>query len=234
MSFSKRELMSTVAANLGDPAKLEETDVEAHIDRAVIYYSKVSPNVKVADLAGTGSTYDFAYPSGYQDGFSQILSIEYPLGEQIPVYLSQTEWIQYQDTAGIKIRFIETPAAGETARVTYTAVHTLGTDDDSTTTIIDADEPAIIYLATAFSALELASEGARQAKGSQLDMPFLPGPVSDYLLIYNKYMSRFFEHMDMPADGSKPPAWSQGNLKYLPSWDGGPVIREERSPVPGG
>jgi len=231
-SFTKADVRTQVVGNLGDPAKLTEQDIDQHIDEAVLAYSQLSPNVKAYDYTGDGSTYDFTFPSDFVDGFSSLLSIEAPQGEQFPVYLTQTDWIFYRSTTALKLRLLSIPATSVVVRITYTANHIVDSDDSSLSTVPSTDIHAIVYLATSRAALELAGEAVRQAKGGNSDIPFLPGPATDYRFLAQDYLRLYNEFMDVPLDGSKPGLWTSGSLPALPSWDSAPLIREQRNPIP--
>lgn len=126
-------------------------DKQEAIRQALAQYSIDAPRSIVADLTGDGSTYDFDAPADYIDGESRIEAIEYPAGEQSPVYLNPARYGIYRTSAATKIRFVDlTPATGETARVTFTAPHTLdGLDGADETTIPSRHDEAFVTLAAA-------------------------------------------------------------------------------------
>ncbi len=108
--------------------KLDE--LENFIVEALSYYSKDKPYRAIHDITtGDGSTYQFALPDEWVQDFSYILSIEYPAGEQVPVYLETGDYTVYQLTStSYKIHFYSTvPGSGKTARVRYTLSYTLAT-----------------------------------------------------------------------------------------------------------
>lgn len=232
MTFSKKELTTLVRGNLGDPAKLDLTEIEQHIDNAVAEYNRHRPALSAADLAGDGATFDFSLPSGFVVGFSVIDSIEYPQGKQIPEYLAETDYIFYTSTTDTKIRFLFTMKTGETSRVLYTSAQVLGDETSATTTIIAQDRVAIEYLATAFSCIQLAAEAARQYKSTTTDIPLLPGPVDDYRTLAEDYMTKWYNHMGIDEMGSVPAASLTGALPWDPSWGRIPLVRETTNPIP--
>jgi hypothetical protein len=116
---------------------------ERAVDTAINSYSRLRPNVEVADLEGDGSTQSFSMPSDYQYPFSNVLSIEYPYGEIPPVELGPEYYSIYMDTDGEKIVFHNAIASGESARVKYTCLHSISDDE---TTIPSADWAAFLYL----------------------------------------------------------------------------------------
>lgn len=122
---------------------------DAAITSAVAIYSRHRPRQVVATLTGTGTATDFAVPTGWEDGLSSILSIEYPVDEQDPVYLDAEDYlIRPNPTTGLsRIQFRSlTLTLGEKAYVTYGIRHTLGPVTD---TIPLADRVPVAKLAGA-------------------------------------------------------------------------------------
>jgi hypothetical protein len=234
MTFSRKDVIAGVVTNLGDPGNIDVIDMLQFVDEALVAYSKNRPLTKIVDFTADGSTFDFPVPSDYVGGISELISIEYPAGMQVPLLLENTEWGFYLSSAGVQIRFSITPTAGHVARVLYTAAQAIGIEDGTTTTVPDIDMHAIVYLATSKAATSLAAKAARISKGKFDDMP-LPGvgPVVDYTNIAEKYLGMWNDHMEITLDGSKPAFSSQGNIAFVPSWNSGPLLRERRSPIPG-
>ena len=109
-----------------DAEKITPEEKERHIQEALKIYSKHRPRELVKDVTGD-STYDYAiatHLTSWVKGFSLIKSIEYPADERDPSYVD--EWLIYEKQDGQYIRLLEdVPAASETMRIIYTALHIL-------------------------------------------------------------------------------------------------------------
>ena len=118
--------------------------------RAIKKYSRYRPNNSVADITGTG-THDYSLPSGWNDEFSIIRSIEYPVGNVPADYLDADDYEIYQSPTAKKIRLQTiTPSASQSFRVTFTVPRT-------DTTIPDGDIDAVCNLAASLCLEELAN-----------------------------------------------------------------------------
>ena len=133
------------------------------INDGIRAYSNYLPRRLRHSLALTTGTQAYDLPGGH--GFVRLLAVEYPTGESPPIYLTQVEeWDSLfvgggdvyalravaddlaadEDTMTGLIVFAETVATGETATLTYTAVHDAVSDDDDVLTVPEAHMEAII------------------------------------------------------------------------------------------
>lgn len=106
-------------------ANLAQSDKDAALQQAAAFYSDDRANVAVVDIAGAGS-FDLALPALWEEGFSNIKSIEYPYvaTNQDPELVEDEDWDYYQAPTGKVLRLLaDTPCVGETVRVTYTRRH---------------------------------------------------------------------------------------------------------------
>lgn len=141
-------VIQDVSSYIGTAA---DQEMESAIREAMERYSVDVPREVVTDIAGDGSTYDLTLPATYLDTTSRIVSVEYPAGERTPAYVDANEWTIYRTSSTVRLRLLSiTPSTGQTARVTYTAAHTL-TDLDSAaaTTIPTLHTHAIVNLCAA-------------------------------------------------------------------------------------
>lgn len=77
-----------------DASVLRDPSIISSIDDALPVYSRNKPQKKVFDIIGdNGYSYDLPYD--WVPEFSQINTIEYPSGEQIPVYIESEDWLVY-------------------------------------------------------------------------------------------------------------------------------------------
>jgi len=156
-------------------------DVDQLILSAVEFYSKRKPRVLYQKYPGD-SGYSYAMPTSWQDGFSDIVSLEYPSGEQVPVYLQTEDWEIHQDDTGMKIRFLnDSPGASEFFIVGYTVIHTLSA---SASTIYVNDFEALCYLAASYCCKALSKAYAQSSE------PIINADAVDYKSKSGEYAKR--------------------------------------------
>ena len=150
------EIQQLVAGHIQDAAgKLSTDELKAAIEEALGgRYSKDRPRKEVSDLPGTGAQYewDLATVAGWQDGFSQIVAIEYPQGQRPPALLENDDWEIYDSPTARSLRFRFALASGKVARVTFTAPHAA-----DASSMPEADFYAIGALAASLAARKLAA-----------------------------------------------------------------------------
>ncbi|WP_305042378.1 hypothetical protein [Geoalkalibacter sp.] len=96
-------------------------DYQPALEAALDTYSRHRPRLVVEDVAASGGA-DLDLPAGWEDEFSQMRAVEYPLGLVPPALWSQGDWALYLSPTGVHLRLKDVvPAAGELVRVTYTA-----------------------------------------------------------------------------------------------------------------
>ncbi len=109
-------------------SKLAAEDWTNGIAGALGRYSKHRPKISVADIVGNG-TYIYAVPAGWIKEFSNIESIEYPIGDNPPTYLDkEDDYEKYLTSSAEQIRLInDAPPATESFRVKFTVLRTEAT-----------------------------------------------------------------------------------------------------------
>jgi len=189
MSYKKEDYISRLETALQDSAeKLQSDDKIRILSQAVILYSKDRPRELVHEMTGDGTSYDFAMPTLWIDGFSGIKDgkIEYPADDyQNPEYIESIDWTFYKKlVATVTTKFFRfltfIPSSGKIARYTFTVPHTL---DDATSTIDDADIEAVVALTAALCFWTLA------AKFAQSTDPTMEADVIDYQRKSELYVS---------------------------------------------
>ena len=222
-----RELAGNPSTNdIGDSA------VESHVKAAIRRFSKDSPQLKFTDYAGNGSTYDLSLPPGWVNRFSSIGAVEYPLGERPQVLLDMAEVSLYPSTSTptfIRLAYT-TPAAGQTARVYWTAPWPMPDNNAATDLISDQDYEAVAHLAAALCALQLAGDAADHTRST------LPGAEfagtneeqSKWLEIFRNNRRFYVDHVGS-SDGP-PPASGQTDWDARSSWiaNGGQFLFKQR------
>ena len=150
------EIQQLVAGQIQDAAaKLSPDELKSAIEEAIGgRYSKDRPQRIVADLTGDGAQFewDTATLTGWQDGFSQIVAIEYPQGQRPPTMLEDGDWEMYDSPTGRSLRFRFALANGQVARLTFTAPHAL-----DASSMPDADFYAVGALGASLAARKLAA-----------------------------------------------------------------------------
>lgn len=142
-----------------DDNRIVREDRTEAINLAVSRYSKDRPLKEVEDVAASGGNYQ-DIPSKWQDGFSQLQSIEYPVGEVPPSFLQSGHWVMYQSVSGPQIVLSASVTAGDTLRMTYTRMHVVDASQD-TIPVIDR-EPVACY-AAAYLCEQLANLYSRDS-----------------------------------------------------------------------
>ena len=179
MAMTKEDYLSRLETSLQDTAeKLQPDDKNRLLSQAVLIYSKDRPREIIHELTGDAVAYDFAMPSTWIEGFSNIIGkIEYPADDyQNPAYIEADEWVFFKKlVASVTTTYIRfttfTPASSKKARFLFTVPHTLS---DTSNTIVDNDIEAVITLTASFCFWALA------AKFAQTTDPSIDADVIDY------------------------------------------------------
>jgi len=99
----------------------------------------------------TANLYEFDLPSGWVDKYSNLAKIEWPSGEQTPIYLERgSDW----DIYGTHWRLLSDVGDGTSAILTYTAPHT-------SLTVPAHEQDAVAYLCAAAACLEVVARYSR-------------------------------------------------------------------------
>lgn len=114
-----------------DAGKVSVAQRDAALAQAVKRYSQDRPRDKVEDINGLG-TQRLNLPAGWQDGFSALKLIEYPIGNVPPTLVPQGDTSLYQTPTGWQIQLRNAVAAGAAnVRATYTIEHVLDAGSDT-------------------------------------------------------------------------------------------------------
>lgn len=149
---------------------------DAEIDQAIqtavsVEYSRHRPLVLSVDLTGAGALYTTADMTGWSDGFSWIESVEYPAcdyesGERPIHFLDDSKdwelWTPPDGVTRLLLRYVE-PQSTETVRVQYSVPRTHTTGGS---TVLAADLPAVLDLATSIACGMLATAASGQVDDS--------------------------------------------------------------------
>lgn len=147
-----------------DTVDIEEERIVNFITSAVKSYNRIVPNTAATAFAGNGTAYEWSLPGDWVDGFSEIMSVEYPSGEQNPTYIKSYKWRIHQGTASKKFRLLlDVPSSTQTVNIVYTIPHTVTV---GSSTLPQQDEEALQDLAAAYCFSEIAAKWSRTSKST--------------------------------------------------------------------
>lgn len=136
-----------------DAARLTVNDISRAIAQAVLRYSKDRPRTKVEDLTAPGGNL-LPLPALWEADFSQLSSLEYPIGTTPPDIIGPGGWAMYATPTVIKIQVMDAITATKLVRATYTIAHVVSGSSD---TIPAGDREAVSSYAAALLSDQLAS-----------------------------------------------------------------------------
>jgi len=140
---------------------VEEPLLEEFFIQAKDRYDKDRCRHKILSIAGDGSTYEWTLPE-WDDTISYILSVEYPAGKKVPVFLKPTRYAVIETDGAFKLRLLyDVPSSTEKVEIVYAVPHTVS---DTLSTIPDRDFWAVVDLAASMIARFLASRYFRMAE----------------------------------------------------------------------
>lgn len=113
-----------------DASRITADQRDAAIAAAVLKYSGARARVLVEDIAGAAGMV-IALPTAWEADFSQLASLEHPVG-QVPSALIDAEaWAFYRDVDGLKIMLAASLPPASTVRATFTGLHVLSDTVDT-------------------------------------------------------------------------------------------------------
>jgi len=155
---TRQDYITAIGQFVQGEIPLGEADKILAINVALKTHSRHKPLIVVEDESGdAGFDYDIADLASWSDGFSVIRQVEYPVDDddETPDILQDDAWMIYETPAGKVLRFLDnSPAATESFRATYTALHTC---TDAACTVKTFDEEAVQALAAGFFCEMLAT-----------------------------------------------------------------------------
>lgn len=136
-----------------DAGRIQTAERDRAIQLAVQNYSKDVERLKVEDVVVTDAN-TLPLPAAWEADVSELRSLEYPVGEVPPCYLSTERYGLYQKPASTVIMLKDAVAAAASIRVTYTITHVVSTGAD---TIAVKDREPVACWAAAVLCDELAA-----------------------------------------------------------------------------
>lgn len=113
-----------------DAGRIVTAERDRAIQMAVQRYSKDIERLKVEDVVVTDAN-TLPLPAAWEADASELRSLEYPVGDVPPAYLSGERYGLYQKPASTVIMLLDAVAAAASIRVTYTITHVVSVSVDS-------------------------------------------------------------------------------------------------------
>lgn len=190
LTFTK---VKDTSGKLADP-----TDYDGAIAEAMHRYSRHRPRLQCADLSGSG-TADIDLPTDWCPGLSEIVSIEYPVGNVPETLLESSDWKYYRTPDAVKLRMLAaTPTLGATVRVLYSVMH----DEDS---LPETDLECIANLAAAFCLRQLAAAfGQTNDPTIGADVVNYRSKVDEFRRLAESYEELYNQHLGLKKNDTQP------------------------------
>lgn len=193
-----QDLIQRTKDNVRDGAnRLQDLAYQQKVLDAMGEYSRRRPRRLAKEQTSSGSVYQ-TLPTDYEDGFSKVQEVEYPIGSNPPSMLEADQWAVVMTKDGPRIALYDPPTSGSKYLVRFTARHVPTT---SGMTVPEADREAVVRLATSLSLRALADYHA-----STVD-PTVPSDAVNYRTKSDEYAARAKEwaalfDQAVPEDGS--------------------------------
>jgi hypothetical protein len=199
-------------------AKLPSGDRDALLQQAIVQrYSSDSPRELVSDQTGNGTALlampqtTSNPPEVFEDGFSVILRIEFPIGLIPPSLVLEEDFQKYRSPSGLQIMLLGTsPSVSDQVRIGWTARHK---SDGST--VPDADFEAVCDYAAALCYEALAGIYAQTGDPTlSADTVSYRTKSQEYLGLAKAARKRYFDHLgvDDTAGVNVGPAIATGSI----------------------
>lgn len=136
-----------------DTGKISGVHRDLAINEAVKRYAKDRPRLKRQDVVADAQN-KLTLPAAWEADFSELRSIEHPLGSVPPNYLAQDRYGLYDEVGTTKLMLLDAVNVGVTLRVEYTITHIVSGVAD---TIPVDDREAVCLWASALLLDQLAA-----------------------------------------------------------------------------
>lgn len=209
-----------------DGALLDTVARTAFVYEAVKTYSKYRPQ-ELAEAYTGDNGYDYDLPASWEKSFSAIKGVEYPAGEQIPIFIDSSLFTVYKAETADNFRFLRhTPSTTETFNIIYTARHLL-TTASTTTTIPEGDMDAVVNFAGGLCCYAMARKLAQHTDTTiQSDINNIWRSINRYREMGEELFKAFEQHMSLEK-GVRPGSTSFSWFS-TPSWDGDFLLTKRR------
>jgi hypothetical protein len=203
-----RDEANRLTANGGS---LDRYAIQAITER----YSMDAPLEVVSDIQGNGTSVvdapvDPANATVFEQDFSILRSLEYPIEQVPPVYIDESDFRVYRTPTALKLQLMaNAPSASEVIRATWTGRHAA---DGST--VPDRDFYAVVDYASSLALESLAAIYVQTGDAAiQADVVNYRTKSQEYLTLAKAIRDRYFSHMgiDPKATTDNPAALAIGN-----------------------
>ena len=196
------EYQARVADLVRDPdSRITAAQRDGALADAARQYSEVRPLTYREDVYGGGNR-DLVMPDFWVADASELISIEYPVGDKPPSMLETDEYYIYVHPSSAQ--HIIMPVAvprGTWARVTYHRPHWLNAETD---TIPERDAAAISWYAAAILCDQLAAVYAGSGDATiQADSVEHESKTQHYLRLAKEYRQLYATHLGVPVPGRR-------------------------------
>jgi hypothetical protein len=209
-------IRSTIHDSVSDYQMIPtDGQIEAYVRQGAKEFSKLWPRRNVKDITAVPNQYDYPISGSlenWQDGFSWIKNLEYPAGEQLPVYYKADQYMIYN---GTHVRFLEgTPGDTNIIRIVYWSPHVV--------TATSSSIPELFEYSVANYAAALALESLA-AKYSKAQNPDIQADVVSYQTKADLYrrLAKELREQSMeewgsgdPETGGQQPSWNWYESDY--------------------
>ena len=195
--------IQTLVADLvrDDAGKLGDPERDRAITRAVVRYSQDRPRAVIEDITADGSNF-LPLPQAWEDGYSTISALEYPVGE-FPVSLVSPEFYGVvPGPMGDEIRLAGVILDGNTVRATLVIPHLVDATHD---TVPDTDHEAVASYAAALLMDQMAALHAGDSDSTiQADSVEHRSQAQEYASRARLYRARYSEMLGVDPKRLKP------------------------------
>ncbi|MGQ0545552.1 MAG: hypothetical protein ACT4P3_09505, partial [Betaproteobacteria bacterium] len=106
-----------------DASRISQAQQDEAIDAAVKRYSKDRPQEKAEDVTPDNAN-QLPLPAAWEADFSDLRSLEHPIGNVPPTLIAQDRWRYYRSPAALKIQLDDAvTVAAASVRSLYTIKH---------------------------------------------------------------------------------------------------------------
>lgn len=191
-----------------DAGVVAAVDRDGAIDLAAVRYSTDRPQLKVEDVAAAGGN-ALALPPAWEVDFSELIAIEYPIGENPPTYLERESFRLYLKPDGTQELRFDDALPNAAVRVAYTVKQVLTAGAQGTDTIPLTDREAVCKYAASLLCDQLAANYSNSTGSTiQADAVNYQTKASEYRKQASGYRAQYLAHLGIDEKKSNPAAVS--------------------------